>query len=87
MPVRREGEGASAGDPGWELVAAGLGKRPSPPSRQLRLLRVRGAGGGDSARGLGRPSGSGRLSATFSACGASDIGGCTASYIGGCTET
>jgi len=41
--VRREGEGASVGDLGWELLVAGRGMRP-PPSRRLRLLREREAG-------------------------------------------
>jgi hypothetical protein len=43
LPVRREGEGASVGDLGWELLVAGRGMRP-PPSRRLRLLREREAG-------------------------------------------
>ena len=56
MPVRREGEGASVGDPGWELVAAGRGRAhplrregassvaPRLASRLLRLTPQREAG-------------------------------------------
>jgi 5-methylcytosine-specific restriction endonuclease McrA len=45
MPVRREGEGASVGDPGWELVAAGRGsahplRRESASSVAPRLASL-----------------------------------------------
>jgi hypothetical protein len=57
MLVRGEGEGASAGCPGWELVAASRGSAPppngSPPrSRLLRLAREREAGGWEGRRQL-----------------------------------
>jgi hypothetical protein len=59
MPVRREGEGASVGDPGWELVAAGRGsahplRREGASSVAPRLASLSLALGRESEAGGGR---------------------------------